>query len=175
MKHNIKTISFLLAFFIGISIYSPKAQAFSCPNSGSSQSFKNNHCGIWICAPGGFPATCSAQKRTFIKRIRKRGCPALPPYGSCSSTGNGSYRIGYDPFVPCNPGFAMRRHNDQDRGGAHSGSATCVNTDRSCQRSRGRDNDVDRSACGDYSAQRRAKPNYIDINVNGVAYDRQWY
>ena len=173
MNHSFKIFLMALAFCVGVLSHSNNAQAFSCPNSGDSQSFMDNHCGIWICAAGGFPASCGAQKRTFISRIKKRRCAPLPPYGSCSSTGSGSYKMGYERFEDCKAGYRLVETNSGDRGGRDV-SGRCVNTDRSCERQRGRD-ESDRSRCGDYAAQKRAKPNYIDIKVNGHQYDRQWW
>ncbi len=175
-----KNILFLcVAFVFGIltvTMLPSKANAGYCPHPTSpSQSTYEAHCGIWICAPGGFPATCGLQKRTFIWRIKKRKCSALPRYSGCVQNGEGSYQLG-QAFKPCEKaGYKLKvtRTGDEDRGGG-SEKGTCMNTNKSCEkrtRERG-DTRIDRSACGDYNTP---KKNFIDVTTDGIKHPRYWW
>lgn len=172
-----KTLFLCTAFVLGVFVttfVSSKANAAYCPQPTSpDDSNYEAHCGIWICAPGGFPSTCSRQKSAFMWRLRKRRCSALPRYSGCVSGGSGSYRLG-QAFKPCEEeGYALRVTSaGDDRGGGETG--TCMNTDSSCERrtpERGGVS-VDRSRCGDYATP---KKNFIDVTTDGVNHPRYWW
>jgi hypothetical protein len=173
-----KNILFLgAAFLFGIfalTFFPSKASAGYCPHPTSPEDSKYDaHCGIWICAPGGFPSTCSKQKSAFKWRLKKRKCSALPRYSGCVQGGNGSYRLG-QAFKPCEKeGYNLVVTNTgDDRGSSEKG--TCMNSDNSCER-RTRDRgdvSVDRSRCGDYGTP---KKNFIDVTTDGITHPRYWW
>ena len=72
-------------------------------------------------------------------------------------------------FLPCKQGYS--KHVTRDDNGRNS-EATCINTDKSCEKRHGRDDDIDRTACNDYKAVRKR---YIDIRVDGETYPRYWW
>jgi hypothetical protein len=161
---------FMLSF-VGTSLLSSKAYAY-CPHPTSPDDSKYDaHCGIWICAPGGFPSTCSKQKSAFKWRLKKRKCSALPRYSGCVQGGNGSYQLGQD-FPKCKDGYNLSVTRDDDDRGNETG--TCMNSDSSCER-RTRDRDgttIDRSRCGDYN---QPKKNFIDVTTDGIKHPRYWW
>lgn len=134
----------------------------------------NEHCGIWICLPGGFPASCESQKKVFKSRLRKtiRGsCHSpLPRWSACSEDGSGTAKLGKG-FEPCKQGYIMVT---QDNGRRQAETARCINEDKKCSKkiSRSDGGGVDRNACGDYD---NPKKYYVDIEANGTKYPRSYF
>lgn len=54
--------------------------------SSNSQAASEDECAIWICLPGGFPATCEAAASAMKDRI-KDGKSPLPSFSACSHDG----------------------------------------------------------------------------------------
>lgn len=142
----------------------------------------NDECGIWLCLPGGFGSGCSGPKREFIKRIthRPKPKPPLPPYMSCSGgKGSGSYEQGYESHEPCRAGFTTQDHYGdryQFSGGTNrwnsAESRQCVNLNN-CYHTGSGDNSS--YVCERYNANRRAKPYFVRITVDGKTYDKYFY
>jgi hypothetical protein len=122
-------------------------------------------CAIWLCLPGGFPTGCSAAYSEFKYRIKKRK-PPLPSLSSCmvSPDSNqiiGSYDTGVEYFLPCRDSF----HYSRVPQGPYD-EIKCLPSNPQCNvRQKYRtDKTID---CSSYSAERRLKPNFIKLWVDG--------
>ena len=107
----------------------------------------------------------------FRKRLAKRESP-LPNLANC--TRGSSYYIGYIPFEDCRAGYCPSDIFSDDHFDVRTGNIagrTCVNP-QSC-RPVGREGEFRRN--DQYKAVRHAKPNYIDMEINGVKLPRAYY
>lgn len=162
-----KPVSVALALTATLGLLAPAEQAYARGEA---------DCAIWLCMPAGFPTGCSSAWSAFKKRIRKGRSP-LPNLMSCTrGKSSGSYRRGFEAFETCQSGYTTQNYfNDDDRRiGSYNNSPTArVCTDLSSCRSYGRDGD---QVCSrKYVAQRRAKPHWIDMTIDGKPLGRFFY
>jgi len=135
----------------------------SSTNSQKSYAASQDECAIWLCLPSGFAQGCSSAYSAMIDRIKSKK-PPLPPFGSCSTGGNGNYKMGYEVYAPCKSGFtffAPRAYQNQNR-------AACVNQDTQCIRYRRGFRSLPAGMdCSVYDAVSRPKPHFVEMWVNG--------
>jgi hypothetical protein len=131
----------------------------------SAKAESQDACAIWLCLPGGFPEGCSGAHREFKDRIED-GKPPLPPFSACSvdGKGNGKYERGVEYFEPCEAGYIL-----ETRGTGREQRGECVI--KKCAERRFNSS----SNCRKIPAQRRAKPNYIRMWIDGKDIGKFFY
>ena len=127
-------------------------------------------CAIWLCLPGGFPQGCEGAYSEFKHRLKKGRSP-LPDLSSCTTGPNGEksigrYQMGYEPYYPCDEGFELQIKADEGgekaRCVSESYNQPCIYKDGLQIHQR------DENQCYYYySAERRAKPSYVKMWVDG--------
>jgi len=169
MRLYFTSLAVFMLFGIIIFMIPNEAEARTkCPGS-----MRNDvkHCGLWLCIPGGMPESCRPKWSNILKQRVAKNCPPLPRYNACAD-GDGAFKTGHEEFFPCKSGYRLVEDYDDDD---NVNRGSCINTDNSCERRSGVDDDRDRSKCGDHAAQRRVKQNWVDVQVGRTQYPRFWY
>lgn len=136
---------------------------FPAKNYAASQ----ESCAIWLCLPGGFPSGCAGAYAEFKHRLKK-GKPPLPSLSSCSVDGKttGRYELGIEPYESCKEGYVFRVLNMVE----HTTWARCYREECAPDRIR-----AEGPYCEYYETQKRVKPNYVKMWVDGAYLGQFFY
>lgn len=127
-------------------------------------------CEIWLCLPGGFPSGCEPAYSAFKSRIRAGKSP-LPPLSSCGSSSQGNYKMGYEPYENCKPGYQMRGGQNTGSRDSNDGPARCVETN--CrQRGQGY---MQEEQCDTYAAVPKPKPYFLQMWIDGEYQGKHYF
>lgn len=126
-------------------------------------------CAIWLCLPGGFPASCEPAYSAFKARLRAGKSP-LPPMSACGGSAQSSHKIGYEPYENCKQGYQLRGGNAPGRRN-DDGPARCIET-KCRQIGQGK---MQEERCDSYPAVPKKEPYYIQLWIDGIYQGKHYF